>query len=117
MKLSVYGLVAASSDDWAVAHNSAVMDYVQQRTVKMEHDYEQAILRMADAVSQYVNAYVRENELPFDYVLGPYLGAILNAIIGLLVGNVGRLEAGTVDSWCRMMAERIGWDLDTEEMR
>lgn len=98
-------------------HNVAVMDYVQRRDPLPEHDYEQAIIKLADAVALYVNAYVRENELPFDYVLGPYLGGVLGAIIGLLNGNTGRLDSGTVDKWCREVAEKIGWDLDIEEMQ
>lgn len=116
--ITVYALVAKSTESWAVAHNNAVMDYVAARMQPApKHDFEQAILRLADAVAWYVNAYLRDNESPFDYVLGPYLGRVLGSIIGLLNGDVGRLDAGTVDSWCRDVAERIGWDMDIEEMK
>jgi hypothetical protein len=51
-----------------------------------------------------------------DSYLTPELGAMLSGFVGLLSGPTGRLDGGTLDSWARGMAERIGWDLDTERV-
>lgn len=48
-----------------------------------------------------------------DWVLGPCLGQIIDALRGLLDGDIGRLDAGTVDAWLCDTAHQIGWDTDT----
>ena len=71
------------------------------------------------AVEAYVRNAENENETGRgkwrDYVLGEYVGAMLDAFVGLLNGPTGRLDAGTLDTWARDMATRIGYDMDRSE--
>lgn len=72
---------------------------------------EAAIVTLADGI----DLYAATLDGP-DYVLTPEVGALLDAFIGLLNGDIGHLDGGTCDAWARKVAARIGWDLDLGQM-
>lgn len=91
------------------AHKSALFAPVRH------HGHEAAIRDMARSVEFYVVASEREYGSAEDGFLTPYLADILKGLRGLLNGDVGRLDAGSVDSFIMHMADRIGWCLDHDE--
>lgn len=96
-------------NDWQLRHRQALRH--------PETMGEFAIVRTMDAVTSLVNV-MRLNESR-DYVSAPYVGQMLSAFVGLLscVPNLGRLDAGSLDSWAREQAELIGYDIGLERMR
>lgn len=56
-----------------------------------------------------VERYVAMHDASLDYVLGPNVGAILEGIRGLLNGNVGQLDAGTVSRFLDDLGFEAGW--------
>lgn len=91
--------------DWQARHNAAI-----------EHPegFERSIVLLRSAIGD----YIRESEVASDggewrdYVLGTEVGGLLDAFVGLLNGPTGRLDCGTLDTWAREMAARIGYDMD-----
>ena len=49
-----------------------------------------------------------------DYVLGPEWGRIGRALLGLLNGELGRLDGGTLDGWIRNRLTEHGIDGDDD---
>ena len=83
---------------------------------------ERPIVRLMEAIEAYVKQAERDAGAEQggwrDWVLGEHVGSLLDAFVGLLAGPIGnRLDAGTLDTWARRMAERIGYDMDMSEMR
>jgi hypothetical protein len=100
----------AVRQDWWPRHVAAVK---QPRTL-LEND-ESVIVDVAGAIRATVIAYTGDGQ-PADYVIGPSIGYLLAGFVGLLNGNLGRLDGGTCDSWARTMADRVGWCMDHESM-
>lgn len=96
-------------EHWRYRHNRALQD---------PEGPEVGIVLLRRAIGQYViEAELAGANSPGewrDYVLGPEVGKLLSAFRGLLNGEVGRLDAGTLDMWARGMADRIGYDLGTD---
>ena len=69
---------------------------------------EEAIVALCDGVKWYLDTLDGES----DYVLGAGVGQIIEGIRVLLNGDIGRLDAGTVDAWLCDAALAAGWDLD-----
>lgn len=68
--------------------------------------FEPALVDLYNGLQQYAEAYHDrfESEIGDDGVLGPEWVAIARGIIGLLNGDTGRLDAGTLDKWIRELA-------------
>lgn len=94
---------------WVALHKEALCSGVKE---------EMRITGLCKAVYYYVWSCEVVEGVPWrDYVLGESVGAMLQGILGLLNGDIGRLDGGTVDSWCRHVADQIGFDLDLDKMR
>lgn len=103
-------------EHWRYRHNAAIHD-------PEALSGEVGIVLLRHAITQYIREAEETTGKPSpaigawrDPVLGPAIGAILSAFLTLLNGELGRLDAGTLDTWARGMAERIGYSLDTETM-
>lgn len=76
---------------------------------------ERAIVSLCDGVTEYLSGQDPDDDgVWLDYVLSPGVGSILVGIRALLNGDLGRLDAGTVDTFLMRVAEQIGWDMDAE---
>lgn len=97
-------------EHWRYAHNKAIQE---------PEGPERAIVLLRSAISEYVADAEWSSHCDHgqwrDYVLGPYVGALLSAFIGLLNGDLGRLDRGTLGDWAYVMADRIGYNMDTGE--
>lgn len=71
-----------------------------------------AIANLVTSAAAYADEYARhfEGKIGDDGVLGDEWGRILRGIIGLLDGESGNLDCGTVDSLLREMARSQGYD-------
>jgi len=71
------------------------------------------------ALMEGMDKYLTHSHLDIrrDYVLGESFGQILEGFIGLLNGETGRLDCGSLDTWARTCADQIGYDLDRSQMR
>ena len=78
--------------NWAVRHNQAV-------AVPKEEEY--GMVHMLRGWTEYAKLHLSRCESPIsdDYVLGPEWQAIGEAIRGLLNGETGRLDCGTLDAF------------------
>jgi hypothetical protein len=96
---------------WGVEHNIALFN--------PRRGAEQAIVHLVRGVLCYCNMHSSEYESPVgeDYVLGPAIADILVAIRTLLNGEIGRLDAGTIDKWCLEMARYHSLDEHEESLR
>lgn len=74
---------------------------------------EYPIVRLAEAIHVIV---ILADSRGTDYVLDPAIGHLLCGFLGLLNGQLDRLDGGICDTWARLMAERIGYCLDHEQM-
>lgn len=88
---------------WQERHSQAVL--------RPHLGMEVGIVRSLEAVGAIVSA----NTWP-DAVGTPAVGQILSGVVTLLNYDIGRLDAGTMDTWARTLAAQVGWDLDTEEI-
>jgi hypothetical protein len=77
---------------------------------------ERAIVSLCDGITEYLSGQDGEDGVWIDYMLGPGLGSVLVGVRELLNGDIGRLDAGTVDSFLRDIAGRIAWDMDEEKL-
>jgi hypothetical protein len=99
-----------ASRHWARQHDKAW-------AVPM-HDQEGAIVRLVTALADYADDYAARFESPIghDAVLGGGKGhgmgwlEILKGTRGLLNGETGRLDCGTVDSMLVRMAQAAGYE-------
>ena len=82
---------------WAHLHNRAIVE-VNQISGR---SHETAIVSMLKGWEQYAMDHKRRFDSPIDedYVLGPAWKEIGESIRTLLNGEVGRLDAGTVDGF------------------
>ena len=80
--------------------------------------YEEAIVMLCDGINWYVNAYAKvqgQDDSEMDYLTGDWVGTVIDGVRGMLNGDLGRLDGGTVDAWLLYVAEQIGYDCDTSE--
>jgi hypothetical protein len=96
-------------------------DYLVRHTVALAqpNEREEPLVLIIEAIEKYVRW---EEGMPEvgrgswrDYVTGKAIGHMLDAFVELLNGPKGRLDAGTLDTWAREMATRIGYDMDRQE--
>jgi hypothetical protein len=75
---------------------------------------EAAIVGLLDAWVLYANCYRDryESDIQNDYVIGEAWSTVADGILGLLDGELGRLDAGTIDSVIRDL--RL-WRPETKE--
>ena len=73
-----------------------------------------AIGLMVQGLESYISAHERAyaSKLGEDYVLGDHWKDAANAVIGLLNGETGAKDPGTIDKQIRALAEKAGIDLD-----
>jgi hypothetical protein len=95
-------IVSAPSQPWWFGHFAAV------QSPEMTN-YEYPVVRVAEAIHVMVIVASRDGQ-PVE--LGPAIGQLLSGFVGLLDGDLGRLDRGTCDQWARVMAERVGYCLD-----
>lgn len=89
---------------WWSAHVRAVVDPMR---------FEKPIILLMDGLEAYANQYrsaYMESSLSDDGVLGTEWLSIARALVGLLNGEHGRLDAGTVDAWVRALAREHGFE-------
>ena len=80
--------------------------------------YEIAIVALCDGIKMYVDAYAQTNnpeDSEMDYLTGDWVGNVIEGVRGMLNGDLGRLDGGTVDAWLLYVAEEIGYDCDASE--
>ena len=80
--------------------------------------YEIAIVALCEGIQKYVDAYAQTNnpeDSEMDYLTGDWVGTIIDGVRGMLNGDLGRLDGGTVDGWLVYVAEEIGYDCDASE--
>jgi hypothetical protein len=87
--------------------------WVERHLSALEHPtpQEAAIIEMARGIDSYISVWYGVSGR--DYVLGESLAQMIEGWRGLLNGDLGRLDAGTLDAWACRAASRIGWDLDS----
>lgn len=87
---------------WRVKHNEAL--------VNPQHGFETAILMLLDGVEEYRFRYnLRfESHVEDDGVLGDGLAEIVKGIRTLLNGEIGRLDAGTIDGYLVNILRKCG---------
>ena len=96
---------AKVKEAWAKRHDHAI------KTPMCPHEY--AIGRMVKAWMMYEYAYRErfESEIGDDYVLGPAWAKIGHELRTLLNGELGRLDAGTLDGALVKLLEKHGEDV------
>jgi len=94
----------SSGEGWGLNHARAMS------TKYARSDFELAIGGMVKNLALYADAHAKEYEssLGDDYVLGPEWAAMVRGLIGLLNGETGRLDCGTLDAVLRGMLNREG---------
>lgn len=99
------GAGRAGPPDWGRRHAEA---WIAPR------DFERPIVDMVSSLARYADSHrvQYESSIGDDGVLGPCWKAIAEAIIGLLNGQAGRLDCGTVDALVRDMAAAEGLALE-----
>jgi hypothetical protein len=70
--------------------------------------FEASLVTMLRAWAEYADAHVARYESPIDAVLGQSWQEIGEALIGLLNGETGRLDCGTLDGLIRDIAAAEG---------
>lgn len=83
-------------------HNAAILN--------PHPGFEAAMVRMLRGWEQYALAHRKACDAPIgdDGVLGSEWQAVGEALNGLLIGDIGRLDGGTVDSFIRGVMEANG---------
>jgi hypothetical protein len=78
-------------------------------------DYEKAVVEMLSGWLRYADAVQSawDSSIGNDYVLGPNWAQIGAGLRGLLNGELGRIDAGTLDSILCRTLETQGFDPDT----
>jgi hypothetical protein len=69
---------------------------------------------MLRGLARYADAHFRRFESPIgkDYFLGVYWGEALRGVRGMLNGELGRLDAGTLDATILAMYKAAGFEGD-----
>jgi hypothetical protein len=91
--------------------------YWQQRHLRAcespQTSFERAVVSVCDGLTEYLSGLEFDDDGKWsDYVLAPALGEILLGVRGLLNGDLGRLDGGTVDTFLSNVAALIRFDLD-----
>lgn len=96
-----------SSQDWAVRHNEAI---------DRPRGFEVPVVRMLHFWEMYAVEHAKrwESSIGEDYVLGPEWRDIGLAIRGLLNGETGRLDCGTLDGFILNTLKEN--DIETENL-
>ena len=95
-----------TADAWALAHQRAIAcprEGCEKALVEMLTGW----LRYADAVQSAWDAGIGK-----DYVLGPLWAQIGSQLRGLLNGDLGRMDGGTLDGLLCRTLEQEGFDPD-----
>lgn len=95
----------ATGHHWAARHQAAVYS---------PDGFERPILSLATSLAIYAEAHQARYESPIgdDGVLGQDWEVMARALLGLLNGETGRLDCGTVDKAIRAMGTAAGINLD-----
>jgi hypothetical protein len=93
--------------DWRARHRAA-----EQRPTQGE----KAILQLIDALNYYQETHrdIHGSQLAEDGVLGERWIKMVRGAIGLLNGDLGRLDGGTLDAHLRSIAIDAGFDENLE---
>ena len=95
-----------ANEYWKRRHREAMRD--------PHSGFELAIVEMYDALGEYADAHRNTCDSPIgdDGVLGEEWKQIALGVIGLLNGETGRLDCGTLDRQIREMAAANGVELE-----
>lgn len=95
--------------EWAVRHNEAL---------SLGGGFADIIVRGLDAWSNYadMHSYKYQSLINADYVIGPAWAAWGLSLRTLLVGNIGNLDAGTLDAFILNTLQTNGFDEDGERV-
>lgn len=90
---------------WGLRHDTAM---------RRPQGYERGIVPLVTGWAQYADEHFERFSDPIgdDYVLGPEWKAIGEALLGLLNGELGRLDGGTLDGRIRDILEHEGIELE-----
>lgn len=112
--------LAYSDNGWGARHVRVVSNFLVRGPgsplgLVAPSGYEGAILTMLYGLAQYADAVRASGNDPVghDHVLGEYWKDSLHAVGGLLDGDTGRLDAGTVSATIGALAAREGFNPDT----
>ena len=92
----------ATAYNWATRHNMAVVHPTKAEKGILDACY--ALEAMAEAHAERYATVISE-----DGVLGDYWLKILHGVRGMLNGETGRLDCGTVDGWLVRLALEHGF--------
>lgn len=93
--------------EWIARHVNALVS-----PTPMEEPMVDLMTGLLKYVTQYEVMYGSDG---MDYVLGAGVGQVIDGLRVLLNGDLGRLDAGTLDEVLLGLAERAGWDADRSE--
>ncbi len=90
---------SANIGNWKTAHNSALLGSGRVQIGHGTKEQERAIKLLVQGFLAYADAHKEANEsgIGEDFVLGVYWKEIGQGIRGLLNGNCGRFDCGTLD--------------------
>ena len=96
--------VQGNIGDWQGRHLQAVCS---------PRGFERPLVRMVEQWLRYADAHQKEHESPIgeDFVLGQYWEDIGDALRGLLNGQSGRLDCGTLDAVILDSMQAVGIDV------
>lgn len=100
----------ANMGGWQDRHNAAVSSAIHGANVPLESP----LARMLESWAEYAKGHKArfESTIGEDYVLGPQWQAIGEGIRGLLNGETGRLDCGTLDGFILDTLSENGIDID-----
>ena len=98
-----------ATNDWKARHDAAM--------ARPRPGFELALVNLIGALQEYSDAHYEayRSHLADDYVMGDEWITIARSTIGLLTGEHGRLDGGSLDSRIRDIAERAGFNRDMED--
>lgn len=98
-------------NDWQGRHTAAFLDPVTS--------HERALVFILKGWEEYAEGHEDAYESPIgeDYVLGDDWAKIGFALRGLLNGDLGRLDGGTLDAFICHRLNEAGFDPDMEERK
>jgi hypothetical protein len=99
--------VQGNIGDWQGRHLQAVCS---------PRGFERPLVRMVEQWLRYADAHQKEHESPIgeDFVLGQYWEDIGDALRGLLNGQSGRLDCGTLDAVILDSMQAVGIDVSSK---
>ena len=95
-------------DPWKVRHQAACASPLP--------GFERALRELVCGLQRYAEAHAERYQAPIarDYVLGDEWLAAVNAVVGLLNGEIGRLDGGLCWQELENMARAAGFELGLE---